>query len=187
MTDDQIVKAFFARDEGALIEARKKYLEQCGAISGNILCDSRDVEECVNEAFLIAWNSIPPEKPKKLGAYLSKLVRNVSLNRYRSLNTQKHRGNGGAYDIGYEMIEDIPSENDVPREYESRRIGYVIDMTLRLIGKSDRIVFVSRYFHQQTYPDISKATGLSEAQIKRSLARTKKKLAEMLQKEGIDF
>lgn len=80
--DEKIVELFFERSEQAIQELGNKYGKVCRKLSYNIVNNMQDAEECVNDAYLGAWNAIPPEKPDPLLTYLCKIVRNISLKMY---------------------------------------------------------------------------------------------------------
>ena len=92
MDDAAIVSLFWQRDERALAETEQKYGSYCRHIAHSILADEQDAEESVNDAWLAAWQSIPPQRPGRLGTYLGKLTRNLSISRLRSLSAQKRGG-----------------------------------------------------------------------------------------------
>ena len=183
MTDDKIIELFFARDEAALKHTAEKYESYCFTIANNILSNAQDSEECVNDTYLAAWRSIPPEKPKALSAYLGKLVRNFALMKYRKERSYK-RG-GSISDISLELLSLIPDEYDLSEQYSMNRVSLIIDTFLRNIKKNDRMIFVRRYWFGDPISDICRSFGFSEAKVKSSLHRTREKLAEELKKEGV--
>ncbi len=85
MEDSKIINLFWARNQEAISYLSKKYGKYCNAIAFSILHNMQDSQECVNDAYLNTWNSIPPQEPKCLKAYLGKLTRNTSLN-YLKIN-----------------------------------------------------------------------------------------------------
>lgn len=89
MEDKAIVDLFFARSETAIEETQKKYGRYCHAIAKGILPCEEDAKECVSDAYVGAWNSIPPQKPENLATYLGKLTRNASLDRLRERKAKK--------------------------------------------------------------------------------------------------
>ena len=93
MEDEKIVQLYWDRDERAIPETAAKYGGYCTSIAQNILGSAEDAEECVNDTYMSAWNSIPPHRPGNLCTFLGKLTRNLSLNRYR-YNTAHKRGTG---------------------------------------------------------------------------------------------
>ena len=185
MTDEKIIELFFARDEAALEQTAKKYENYCFTIANNILSNRQDSEECVNDTYLAAWQSIPPERPQQLSSYLGKIVRNFALMRQRKDRAAKRGGNFS--EISAELLALIPDGTDLAEEYDARRIGFIIDTFLRSIGKIDRIIFVRRYWYGDNIADICRNFGLGESRVKVSLHRTREKLAQTLKKEGVSL
>ena len=183
MKDDRIVELIYENDERGLHAAEAKYRGLCFSVAENILASDEDREECVNDALLCLWNSIPPDRPTNLRAFIAKLVKNIALKRSRANSTWKRRANYDA--AGDELLELIPSENTVADDYESKRIGEIINAFLAKQIQRDRDVFVLRFWYHDTVPQISASMGLSESLVKSLLSRMKKKLREELEKEGI--
>mgnify|MGYP001119729186 CR=1 FL=1 len=92
MDDSQIINLYFARDENAIVETKNKYQNMCYIVAHNILYSREDSEECVNDTWLRTWNTIPPSRPSVLSTFLAKIVRNLSLNRYRDMHALKRGG-----------------------------------------------------------------------------------------------
>ena len=114
MQDEQIIQLFFARDELALEQTQQKYGGYCKTIAMNVLHDESDSDECVNDTYLAAWNSIPPTKPESLSAYLARLTRNISINRYKSRTTER-RG-GGEFARSLDELDDCIAGEGVSTE-----------------------------------------------------------------------
>ena len=72
MNDQEIIALYWAKEERAISATAEKYGSYCHAIAYNILYDRFDAEECVNDTYLGAWNSIPPQRPNRLAAFLGK-------------------------------------------------------------------------------------------------------------------
>ncbi len=183
MTDEKIIELYFARDEAAIKYTAEKYESYCFTVANNILSNRQDSEECVNDTYLAAWSSIPPERPRQLSAFLGKIVRNFALMRYRKDRAYKRGGNMS--EVSLELLGLIPDGCDLAEEYDSRRIGLIIDTFLRTLSKSDRQMFVRRYWYGDSIADICRQFGFGESRVKVSLHRTREKLAETLKKEGV--
>ena len=183
MDDKKIIELFWARDEAAIGETEKKYGKLARYVASNILSSREDAEECVNDALLALWNSIPPEKPDNLCAYIARLVKNLALKRTRSNNAWKRRANYNA--SGDELLDLIPDGKSIAEEYEVKQIGTVVNGFLAGLSARDRDVFVMRYWYGDTVHEVSRQTKLSESLIKSLCERLKKKLREELAKEGI--
>ena len=183
MKDERIVELIYNNDEKGLHEAEAKYRGLCRSVADSILDSDEDREECVNDAFLAVWRNIPPEKPKNFRAYIARLVKNISLKRSRDNMAYKRRANYNA--AGDELLEIIEDGRTIAEEYESKRIGEIINAFLAGLPKRDRDIFVLRFWYGDTVPSISKSMGVSESLIRSLIPRLKKKLAEELAKEGI--
>lgn len=183
MKDEKIVEMFLARDENAIRETEAKYGDFCHYIMRNYLSSREDREECINDSMLVLWNSIPPEEPKSLFAYLSRIVRNLALARSRS-NCAWKRG-GQVQIVNDEILMLMDDGTDLASDYEAKRAGDVINAFLERASKRERAIFVMRYWHNESYPQICARMGLTEGNVKMILSRMRKKLKEELGKEGI--
>ncbi|MBE6652141.1 MAG: sigma-70 family RNA polymerase sigma factor [Ruminococcaceae bacterium] len=189
MEDNQIVDLYWERDERAISESDTKYGAFCARISMNILDNAQDAEECVNDTYLRAWNAIPPDRPIKLGAFLGKITRNLSLDRYKAKKAAK-RGNSLFQVSLDELNECIPSGSTgfgsgFDDESEARRIGDCINRFLRKQSAEVRNVFICRYFYSDSIGEISRRFGITESKIKSMLHRARGKLKKFLESEGI--
>ncbi|MCL2841657.1 MAG: RNA polymerase sigma factor [Defluviitaleaceae bacterium] len=185
MEDFLIVEMFFERKEAAIDEARQKYGKRMFRISHNILHSNEDAEECVSDTLLKAWGVIPPNRPTMLGAFLAKITRNLSINRWEAGRAAK-RGGGETNLLLDELGDCIPSKGGRPEvEYEASLVSAAINDFLQSIDQQARMAFVLRYFHGESIRDISERFKVSESKIKSILFRTRKKLSAHLEKEGI--
>jgi RNA polymerase sigma-70 factor (ECF subfamily) len=181
MEDDRIIELFFSRDENALLQASAKYGAYCSSIALNVLGNSEDAGECMNDTLLRAWNSIPPQRPVSLKAYLGKIARNLALDRYDRLTAEK-RG-GGQYVLALDELAECVADTD--RFAEKTEISGIINAFLEKQEKEKRIIFVKRYFYMDPVKKIAKDMGMSESNVKTTLFRLRNGLKEELQKEGI--
>lgn len=186
MTDEHILKLFFARSEDAVKEADKKYRAYCFSIANNILQNAQDAEECVSDALLAAWNTIPPNKPEKFSAYLGRLARNSALKKYRERNAEKRGGGETALALD-ELTECVPCRKGVENEVDSKDIGAVLNKFLASLSDTQRRVFVCRYWYMDPIEDISRRFHFSESKTKSMLLRLRGKLMKTLEKEGISL
>lgn len=182
MEDTKIVDLFWQRSPDALVWAGRKYGRLCHKVAGNILPCSEDAEECINDAFLALWNSIPPTRPKSLGGYIATLVRNTCLTRYRKDHTEKRGGSETALALD-ELAFCIPDGSDVAREYEAKALRREIDRFLATLSKDDRMIFLYRYWLMLPMQEIADRFGFSQSKIGSSLHRSRKKLKAHLAKE----
>ena len=173
---------FWERSEAAVAETQKKYEKYCMYIAENILGDREDAEECVNDAYLSLWQSIPPARPDDLPAYLGRIVRNTSIDMLRRRKAAK-RGFGETEQISDELAACL-WEIDSPAD--SYCIRDALDRFLGRLPKRTRIIFVQRYWYMSPVRDIARDIGMSEGSVRVSLYRTRAELKEFLKKEGID-
>lgn len=181
--DDEIIRLLFGRDEEAIIVLSGEYGSYCTAIAMNILGVREDADECVNDAFLSAWNTIPPNSPEKLSAYLGKLVRNNAINRLERNRAQK-RGAGGCEAVLEELEEIIPSGSSVEQSFEARELMGEISGFLQTLPAQKRKIFVCRYFYCDSVGDIANRFYISENSVSVTLNRVRKKLKAHLEKRG---
>ena len=189
MEDNQIVDLYWERDERAISESDAKYGAFCARIAMNILDNAQDAEECVNDTYLRAWNTIPPNRPTKLGAFLGKITRNLSLDRYKAKKTAK-RGNSLFLVSLDELSECVPDGSTgfgsgFDDETEARLIGECINRFLHKLSGEARDVFICRYFYSDSIGEIARRFGLSESKVKSMLHRARGKLKKSLESEGI--
>ena len=182
MEDLQIIGLYFKRDESAITETETKYGAYCHGIALNILSINADAEECVNDTYLQAWNSIPPQKPNKLGAWLGKVVRNIAINLWKKNHRQKRYA--GMEQLLNELDDCIPSPFTVEREIEEQELTEVINTWLASLSQNDRILFIRRYWHGETVTMLAQESGMSPANMAKRMYRLRKNLKLKLEKEG---
>lgn len=184
MEDYEIVSMFWERDENAVSQAREKYNAYCRHVADNILSNSEDVEEVLNDTFFGAWNSIPPNKPQKLSIFLGKITRNLALKKHRQMNADKRGGGGAAVSLD-ELSECIPESKSVEEEVSVKELALIIDSFLRTLSDNERRVFLRRYWYFDSIEEISARFGFSQGKIKMMLLRTREKLKKQLEREGV--
>lgn len=183
MEDSKIIEQFFARSEDAIRELDTKYGRLCHSLAYNILNNSSDSEECVNDAYLGVWNSIPPNRPDSLSAYVCGIVRNLSLKRYR-YNTADKRNS--KMDVALEELDGCLSSasSDVEKQVEAKELSQEIQGFLEQMKKIDRVIFMRRYYFSESYADIAEFTGITEKNVSVRLNRARNKLREYLTTRG---
>ena len=183
MTDERIIELFFARSERGIEELDTKYGATCHRIAQNILGNKEDAEECVNDAYLGVWNSIPPKKPSLLSAFLFKILRNLSITRYHANTAQKRNS---FYDIALDELGDtISTEESIEKECSQKELTTTIEGFLDTLTRENRVIFVCRYWFSESYTEIAKRTGLTEKNISVRLTRIREKMKEYLSERGI--
>ena len=184
MNDERIIALYWKRDEQALSETRKKYGKYLYSIAYNIVKCNEDAKECENDTYLSAWNAIPPTRPQMFSAFLSKIIRNIALKKYRSGSAEK-RG-GGKNDIPLdELYECIPDNKTFDKSLESHELSEILNSFLHSLPKTERRIFVCRYWYCDKISDISKQFGFTQSKVKMMLLRTRDKLRTHLIEEGI--
>ena len=183
MDDKKIIELFFARDEKAISETEKKYGKLARYVASNILSSREDAEECVNDALLALWNSIPPDSPEPFLPYIAARVKNIAVSKSRANNAWKRGGN--VQIVNDEILSTISDGHTLSEYYESRTAGKVINDFVGKLNKSERKVFILRYWYRASDKSIMEETGFSQSKIKSMLARLRARLAEALKKEGI--
>ena len=184
LTDENIVALYLQRSEQAIDETSAKYSKYCETIAFNILRNTEDVQECVNDTFLRAWHAIPPAHPSCLSTFLGKITRNLSFDTFKKKKTQK-RGNG-CVDIALSELEEcVPSTTSVEQAVEGNILTEAINAFLGKLRKQQRDVFVCRYWYMNTVSEIAANYGISESNVKVILLRTRNKLKIFLQEAGV--
>ena len=168
MEDSQIVALYWARDEAALAESERKYGGYCRAIALGILENREDAAECVNDTWLRAWKAMPPRRPARLDAFLGKLTRNLSLDRWRALRAQK-RGGG---------------QTELALSEEAQDLAESLNRFLEALPREKRVLFVQRYWYLRSVEELAAMHGMRKNTAASTLFRLRKQLREHLKKEG---
>ena len=183
MDDHRIIELFFARDERALQEFSAKYGALCRRITRTILGNDLDAEECENDTYLSAWNSIPPNEPRGyLYAFLARITRHISLNRCRDQSRLKR--SALICELSEEMEQCLPDPDDAVRRADDTQLRAALNGFLCSLDEEKRNIFIRRYWYMDSIADISKRFALSESKVKTTLFRCRERLREQLRKEG---
>lgn len=182
MEDAHIVALYWERSETAISETAAKYGKYCYSIAYNILKSAQDAEESVNDAYLNAWNSIPPHRPAFLSTYLGKITRRVSIDKWRGRTAEKRGGGETAVALD-ELEECVASTHTVEHEAEAQELARAIDAFLSRLSTDERDLFVCRYFFLLPVAELCERFRYSPSKTKSMLHRTRKKLLTYLQKE----
>ena len=182
MDDQKIVALYWQRDEAAIAETQKKYGRFCHAIAYNLLHSHEDAEECENDTYLDAWNTIPPQKPTILSSFLGMITRRRALDRYRVNRAQK-RG-GAAVHVSFEELEEcLASPESMDEERATEALAAALNRFLCRLPSRECDVFLRRYWFFDSVRDICDRYGYGESKVKMMLKRTRDKLAVYLKKE----
>ena len=186
LPDDTIVNMYWDRNETAIKETDKKYGKYLYTISYNVLHDRLDCEECINDTYLTTWNRIPPARPNMFQRFLSKITRDISVDKYRK--THALRRIPSELVVSLDELDDCISCMIPENEAETvERISGVLNSYLREITERDRFIFVCRYYYSDTVAYIAKMTGVSDKTVYRELSRIRNGLRERLTKEGVEI
>lgn len=183
MEDIEIIELFNSRNQKAISKTAEKYGKYCYNISYNILANSEDSEECVNDTYMKVWQSVPPDYPRVFSAYLGRITRNLSLDKYRRQRTEK-RG-GSTVNIIFDELENcLPAKNNTTDEVE---LTELINSFLKTLPEDKRRIFVRRYWYFSSVKEIAEFYGISESKVKMTLSRTREKFRRFLEKSEVSI
>ena len=186
MDDDRIIELYWARDEKAISATAEKYGSYCGAIARNVLGNESDAEECVNDTWLSAWRSIPPNRPTRFSVFLGKLTRNLAFNQYK--RDRRYKRYGGELDIVLDELEECVSDGDgVEQTYDRRELVGAVNEFLGLLTEKQRDIFVRRYWYTESVDGIARRWGVSGAAVSMILRRLRIKLKDHLTERGYEI
>lgn len=182
IADNEIIEMLFQKSESALSYLAEKYGKLCRLLSYNILHNTEDTEECVNDTYMGVWNTIPPKHPECLKAYTLRICRNISIAKLNHNNAQKRNS---SYDVSLDELVDIfSSKGTVDSEFETKELTKSIECFLDSLTAENRVLFIRRYWYFDEYKAISERLGISEKNVSVKLTRLRKKLKDFLIKEG---
>ena len=183
LDDSKIMDLFFERSQTAIFELSEKYGELCLQLAKNIVKNPQDSEECVNDAFLAVWNSVPPNRPASLRAYTLKMVRNNALKRYHTNTAQKRNSH---YDMAFEELENcLQTVDDTHKHCTAKELAAAMQAFLSSLDSENRILFVRRYWYGDSVATLAEAMEKSPHFVSVRLARTREKLKKYLKKEQL--
>ncbi len=182
MEDAAIVALFWNRDESAIQEAQRKYGPYCRSIAQGILGSPEDAEECVSDTWHRAWNAMPPQRPDSLPAFLGRIVRNLSISRWRRERARKRYA---GLDVLLSELEDcLPDPKGVEEAVEGRELTRRVEGWLEGLDREDRAVFLLRYWYGREVRALAKAWGIGPNQMAKRLQRLRRDLKRDLEQEG---
>ncbi len=184
MKDTEIVDLYWNREERAVFETQKAYGSYCYSIAWHILYSKEDSDECVNDTWLRAWNSIPPKRPERLALFLGTITRNLSLDRWKGKHTMK-RGGGEMILALDELTECVPDRRSTEETVEAAELERLLNEFLYSLPERECNIFLRRYWYVEEYGQIAKRYGMKLNTVKTSLFRTRAKLRKYLEKEGV--
>lgn len=185
MEDSQIIDLYWNRDQRAVQETAGKYGNYLFSLAWNLLHVRGDAEECVNDVYLRAWNAIPPERPSAFRTWLGRIIRNLSLDRWKRDQAQRRGGSGGGEILLGELEDCLPTVSDPQRQLEDQEIAAHISAFLRTLPAENRQMFLRRYWYGDSIAEIAVRFGCGAGKVKSALFRVRKALRMYLEKEGI--
>lgn len=183
MEDRVIVGLYWKRDESAIVESQRKYGRFCHRIAENILSLREDAEECVSDTWVRAWNTMPPQRPDSLRAFLGRIVRNLSISRYRADHAQKRYA--GLQLLLSELGECVPAADTVEQSVDAAELSRCLSEWLRGLPVPERNLFLRRYWNGETVRALAAWSGRSPSAVQRLLQRLRMQLRAHLEREGI--
>lgn len=185
MEDNQIVDLYWARSEEAITETDKKYGRYCHYIAYQILSNDGDAEEIVNDTYLKTWNTVPPNRPDPLKAYVGMISNQLALNRYDQKTAEK-RGGGKMPLIYHELDECIADVNESEDMAENFALRDALNRFIWSLPKKTRNIFVRRYWYASSMAEIAEEFDMKENAVAMLMFRTRQKLKDFLAKEGFE-
>ncbi len=185
MQDCEIVDLYWARSENAISETDSKYGRYCRKIAMNIVGSNEDSEECVNDTYLSAWDSMPDERPDLLAPFLAAITRNHALDLYRKSHSLK-RG-AGETALALDELLEVAGGTNTEESVDEKLLAQAINSCLSGLEKRERRMFVRRYFYIDPLSDVAVSLSMSESAVKSQLFRLRQKLKEFLVKEGYEI
>lgn len=182
MRDEQIVELYWRRDEQAIQETDIKYRKFLLSVAYNIVHDTCDSEECLNDTYIGAWNAMPPARPALLQAFLATIMRRTAIDCYKAKKRQKRVAS--ELTVSLSELEDFITDDDAYFQTDTKEIGRVISDFVRLLPERRMYIFMSRYFVVRPIKEIARMLGCSESTVNKEIAAIKCDLKEKLEKEG---
>lgn len=186
MEDSRIVQLYWDREQDAISATAEKYGSYCSSIARNILGNQSDAEECVNDAYLSAWNAMPPHRPAVLSAFLGKLTRNAALNRWER-NTAEKRGGGQLPAVLEELSDCVSGGDSVEQAMDRQALAEAINAFLETLPAEKRNIFICRYWYADRVSDIARRYRRREGAISMTLNRLRLELRGFLLERGFDL
>lgn len=183
MEDKLLIDGLFARDERSVARLEEEYSSYCYTVAYAVVRCREDAQECVGDAMLGAWNSIPPNRPENLGAYIGRIARNSALNMLKARRSKKRGEKNVALALD-ELSECISSAENTEQQADTVLLREAVNEFLDSLGRERRIVFIQRYWYMLGISEIAAERGMTEGAVKMSLKRTRDSLKIFLEKEG---
>lgn len=186
MDDNAIIQLYWDRNDQAIQVTSEQYGPYCKAIAKNILNSEEDAEECVNDTYLNAWNAMPAHWPEQLSAFLGKITRNLSFNKYKQNHAEK-RGGGEMALVLDELTDCVSDTDNVEQIIDGKELGKAINSFVRSLPAKKRSIFVRRYWYADSVSEIAKDCGILQGSVSKMLERTRKQLKAYLAERGFEL
>lgn len=186
MKDSDIIQLYWDRNDRAISETSDKYGRYCRTIAKNILENEQDAEECVNDTYLNAWNAMPTHWPEQLSAFLGKLTRNLSFNRYK-YNRAEKRGGGEFTLVLDELADCVSGKDNVEQEIDRRELTEAVNAFVAGLPERKRKIFVRRYWYADPVSEIAGVYGMGSGNVSKTLERMRKQLRNYLTERGVEL
>lgn len=184
ISDEAIVELYWNRNEKAIKETDKKYGGYLLTIAYNIVRNKQDSEECLNDTYLGTWNQIPPTRPQIFRVFLSKIMRNIAVDRFRKTNAAKRVPTELCVSLE-ELNDSLPASLTLEEELEIKETAKKLSTFIRTLEEREEFAFVCRYYYADRISDIAKMLQVSTATVFRILSEVRTRLKEYLEKEGV--
>lgn len=186
MDDNGIIQLYWDRNDQAIQATSEKYGHYCKSIAKNILNSEEDAEECVNDTYLSAWNSMPTHWPEQLSTFLGKITRNLSFNKYKRDHAEK-RGSGEIALVLDELMDCVSDTDSLEQIIDYQELIKAINSFVRSLSREKRNIFVRRYWYADPVSEIAKDYGMLQGSISKTLERTRKQLKMYLMERGFEL
>ena len=180
MEDREILTLLFSRNEQAIAALAAKFGRRLQRLAGNILPTAQDTEEAVSDTYLAVWNTVPPNKPDPIAPYILRICKNIAVSRLRALTAQRR----SAYEVALDELADTIGQNTLEQILDARVLGHIIDKFLDTVSKTDRVIFLRRYWYGDRVKTIAQLVGMTENAVSVRLNRLRRSLRHILIKEG---
>lgn len=180
MENRDLLLLLWEKKDNALAVLAERFGHRLQRLAENILHNSWDAQECVNDTYLAAWNTIPPHRPDPLAPYILRLCKNISVSRLRSLTAQKR----GSYEMALDELSEVVGNRSLEETFSARELGRSMDRFLDSISKENRLLFLRRYWFGDSVTDLAQQFSLSENAVSARLSRIRSQLKAYLKKEG---
>ena len=180
----EIMEMLWQRSEEGLSRVERKYGRLCYRIAMNLLGRHEDAEECVNDVYLAVWDTIPPNRPASLTAYVGKVTRNIAVSCLRKREASK-RHCGGTVLID-ELAECLP-DTDSSDPADDMTLRDALNGFLRALPPEDQCMMLRRYYDGESVEAIARDLGLRSGTVRVRLHRLRERLREHLASNGISL